>query len=81
MSVAMSVQLEPPAVVYWNLAEATPEPPSLESEETVTEVPRTFAPAAGEVSSPAGFALSIRTVCFAESELLPAASVARASTW
>src|SRR2546428_11438537 len=50
----MFVQVPAPAGERWNWAEATPEPPSAELEETVTAVPRTFAEAAGAVSEPVG---------------------------
>ena len=43
-----------PAGERWNWAEATPEPPSAESEETVTLVPRTLAEAAGAMIAPVG---------------------------
>ncbi len=72
----MFVQTPPPAGERWNWAEATPEPPSAESEETVTAAPRTLAEAAGAVIEPEGLALSTRTfVTSAEVKLLPALSV------
>ena len=60
----------------WKTADATPEPPSAEFEETVTALPRTMAAAAGAVIDPVGFVLSTRTfVTSAEVKVLPALSV------
>ena len=76
MSVAIVVHVPAPAGERWNCAEATPEPPSAEFEETVTALPRTFAEAAGAVIDPVGFVLSTRTlVTSADVKVLPALSV------
>ncbi len=76
MSVAIVVQVPAPAGERWKSAEATPEPPSAELEETVTAAPRTLAEAAGAVTEPVGFVLSTRTlVTSAEVKLLPTLSV------
>ena len=70
------VQTPAPAGERWNAAEATPEPPSAELEETVTAAPRTLALAAGAVTEPVGFVLSTRTlVTRAEVKVLPTLSV------
>ncbi len=72
----MFVQTPPPAGERWNCAFATPEPPSAESEETVTALPVTLVEAAGAVSEPVGFVLSTRTfVMSAEVKVLPTLSV------
>src|SRR5712692_1007567 len=71
----MVVQVPAPAGERWNWAEATPEPPSAELEETVTAVPRTFAEAAGAVSEPLGAVESFTSVSTVAAEVLPAASV------
>src|SRR3989442_9741764 len=71
----MFVQVPAPAGERWNWAEATPEPPSAELEETVTAVPRTFAEAAGAVSEPAGAVESFVNLSTLAAEGLPAASV------
>jgi len=54
VSVSIVVQVPPPAGRRWNAAESTPEPPSAESEETVTEAPPRTDPSAGAVSEPVG---------------------------
>ena len=74
------VQVPAPAGERWKRALATPEPPSAELEVTETEAPRTFAAAAGAVTAPVGFVLSIVTVWIAESSWFPAASKTRART-
>ena len=79
VSVAIVVQAPPPAGRRWNSAEATPEPASAESEETVT-VAAEAAPSAGAVSEPVGFVLSTTTSWTAESSVLPALSVTRTRT-
>ncbi len=72
----MFVQTPAPAGERWNWALATPEPPSAESEETVTALPVTLAEAAGAVIEPEGLALSTRTfVTSALVNVLPALSV------
>src|SRR5919198_1922802 len=72
----MFVQLPAPAGERWNWTDATPEAPSAASlEETATELPRTFAAAAGAVTDPVGFvesSVNVRTVGF---EVLPTVSV------
>src|SRR5919108_595223 len=74
----MFVQLPVPAGERWNCAEATPEPPSAESESTEI-VPPTLAPAAGAATEPVGFVLSTRRFVTAiEYATLPAMSVATA---
>ena len=55
--------------------EATPEPPSLELEETATALPRTFALAAGAVIAPVGLVESLVKVRTVALLVLPAASV------
>ena len=55
------VQVPAPAGERWNWAEATPEAASAEFEVTDT-VPRVFAAAAGAVTDPVGFVLSMVTV-------------------
>ena len=75
-SVEMVVQTPAPAGERWNAAEATPEPASVELEETVTAAPRTLAPEAGAVIDPAGAVLSTLTlVTVAELKVLPTLSV------
>ena len=80
MSVPIAVQAPPPAGRRSKSAESTPEPESVESEETAT-VPETWALSAGAVSEPVGSVLSTVTVCLAESRVLPARSATRTSTW
>ena len=73
MAVPIVVQVPAPAGERWNAAEATPELPSAESEETVT-VPRSADPPAGAVSEPVGATVSIRTSCEPTVSALPTAS-------
>src|SRR3972149_4773291 len=54
---------------------ATPEPPSAESDVSVTAGPFRFTPFAGAVTEPVGAVLSTRTVIVPETKLLPARSV------
>src|SRR5580765_4970053 len=71
----MFVQVPAPAGERWNWAEATPEPPSAEFDETVTLDPLTFALAAGAVTEPVGLVesfVNVKTVAF---EVFPAVSV------
>jgi hypothetical protein len=71
----MFVQVPAPAGERWNWAEATPEPPSAEFDDTVTELPRTTADAEGVVTDPVGLVESfvkVRTVAF---DVFPAVSV------
>ena len=53
MSVAIVVQVPTPAGERWKTTEATPEPGSAESDETVT-VPRRTLPLPGAVREPVG---------------------------
>jgi len=71
----MFVHVPAPAGERWNWAEATPEPPSAEFDDTVTALPRTLALAAGAVIEPVGLVesfVNVRTVAF---DVFPAASV------
>jgi hypothetical protein len=73
--VPMSVQLLPAWLAYWNSAEATPEPASAESDETVTADPVTFELADGAVTEPVGAVLSTLTATGADVVWLPTLSV------
>ena len=76
----MVVQAPPPAGRRWNRAESTPEPASDESEETITEAPRSAAPSAGAVSEPVGAVASKANVRLGEASAFPTPSTARART-
>ena len=80
MSVAIVVQAPPPAGRRWNSAESTPEPVSAESEETVTELPRSAAPSAGAVREPVGSVASKWNVRAEGVSALPTSSVAKTLT-
>ena len=75
VSVAIVVQVPAPAGERWNWAEATPEPPSAESEETVTAAPPTLAEAAGAVMAPVGAVESLVKVRVVALPVLPTLSV------
>ena len=74
VSVAIVVQVPAPCGEDWNAADATPEPLSAESEETVT-MPFTVALEAGAVSAPVGFVESFVNVSVVVDDVLPALSV------
>src|SRR4051812_17517281 len=71
----MFVQLPAPAGERWNWAEATPEPRSLEFDDTVTVLPLTLALEAGAVIAPVGLVESLVKVRTVVLEVLPALSV------
>src|SRR2546423_309039 len=71
----MFVQVPAPAGARWRCADATPEPPSAEFEETVAELPRTFAEDEGAVNEPVGLVESFVNVRTLALLALPAASV------
>jgi hypothetical protein len=71
----MFVHVPAPAGERWNCAEATPEPPSAEFDETVTLEPVTFALVAGAVIEPVGLVESLVKVKTLALDVLPAVSV------
>src|SRR6476646_2462364 len=78
VAVEMSFQIAVPVAAYWNLTDATPEPPvSAESAVNVTGL-CTKAAGAGEVREPVGATLSMVTVTGGASVVFPTRSVALA---